>query len=310
MHQNNKSLDEDIDLIELFQLLWSKKRLIIQITIIAAATSVLIALLQTTYYKSSSVITVNNGDNQNQGLLAQYGGLTSMIGVNLPTAGGNKTQEAIELIRSRKFVAHLLTFEGILPSIMAAKSYDASTGKLSFDESLYDSELNVWRNKSKKNGPSYLQAHRAYKKLITISEDKKTGFILIEIEHISPVFAKEFLELIIKESNALLRERDLELSSQALQYLKSELSKTPLVSIQESINTLIESQLETQMLARINEDYVLIEIDPPFVPDRKSKPNRSLILILGTLLGGLLSIIFILVRHYFFERVMINKNMN
>ena len=94
----------------------------------------------------------------------------------------------------------------------------------------------------------------------------------------------------------------MEESSQAIQYLKSELSKTSLVEIQESINALIKAQLETQMLSQINEDYVLVEIEPPFIPEKKSKPFRSQIVFLTTMLGGLLSAIIALVRHYLFRQ--------
>ena len=93
----------------------------------------------------------------------------------------------------------------------------------------------------------------------------------------------------------------MEESKQGLEYLTSELSKTPFVDIKESINALIEAQIETQMLAQINQDYILIEIEPPFVPELKSKPNRSLICILGTMLGGMLSVLTVWIRHYAFE---------
>ena len=232
--------------------------------------------------------------------------MVPLMGIGFPASGDNKAMEAIEIIRSRKFVKHLLTFENILPSIMASKSYDSSSKELLFDQKIYDSETKIWKGKPNKNGqikPSYLEAHRVYMgSLISISQDKMTGFISIYIEHISPIFAKEFLELIIREANVLLRNRDMEESSQALQYLKSELSKTSLVEIQESINALIKAQLETQMLSQINEDYVLVEIEPPFIPEKKSKPFRSQIVFLTTMLGGLLSAIIALVRHYLFRQ--------
>ena len=146
--------------------------------------------------------------------------------------------------------------------------------------------------------PSYLEAYDVYMgSLISVSLDR-AGFISINIVHISPIFAKEFLELIIREANALIRNKDLEESSQALMYLKSELSKTSLVEIRESINTLIEAQLEIQMMANLNEDYILVEMEPPFIPEKNIKTNRSLIVILSTIFGGILGMMIVLVRHY------------
>ena len=136
--------------------------------------------------------------------------------------------------------------------------------------------------------------------MLSISQAKLTGFISIHIEHISPVFAKEFLDLIIRESNEILRKKDMEESKQGLKYLTSELSKTPFVEIKESINSLIESQLEKQMLTQINKDYILIQIEPPFVPEEKYWPNKLLAVLLGTFLGGALSVGGIVAQYFIF----------
>ena len=300
MHKQDPYFDDEIDLKELFNVLWTAKKLIIQITAIFAIGSVVYSLQLINYYKSESLMLARSSlENQS---LSQYSGLAAMAGVNLPSSGEDRAAQSIELIKSRKFVKHLLTFENILPSIMAAKSYNHDSQELLFDKKIYDSETKTWKRKLNTNRPitpSYLEAHEVYTgNMMSISQDKLTSFISIQIEHISPVFAKEFLDLIIREANELLRKKDMEESRQGLEYLISELSKTPFVEIQESISTLIEAQLETQMMTQINEDYILIEIDPPFVAEKKSKPNRAFICVLGTILGGMLSVVIVLMRHY------------
>ena len=56
------------------------------------------------------------------------------------------------------------------------------------------------------------------------------------------------------------------------------------------------------MLASVNPEYVLSTIDPPVIPERKSKPKRSSVCILGTILGGMLSILIVLIRRYGFNK--------
>lgn len=51
--------------------------------------------------------------------------------------------------------------------------------------------------------------------------------------------------------------------------------------------------MKTLMLASSNEAYIFKIIDSPIAPERKSGPQRKFILIIGTLLGGLISIIII-----------------
>ena len=95
------------------------------------------------------------------------------------------------------------------------------------------------------------------------------------------------------------RDIDIESSSKALTYLTAELSQTPQLEVKKSISKLIEHQFETRMMASIHDDYVLIPLEPPFIPERKSGPIRSLIVILSTLVAGLVSVMTVLIRHYF-----------
>lgn len=302
-NKNNDSIfDDEIDLRELFNALWKDRKLIILITTIFAIGSVVYALSLTNYYKSESLLTTRS-NTSTQGL-TQIGSVAAMAGLSVQSTSDDKASQTIELIQSRMFVRHLLTFENILPSIMAVKSYNTGSKKLLFDEDIYDPETKTWKIKSEDGQsvkPSYLKAHREYmQNIISISRDKLTGFIKIEVEHISPVFAKEFLDLIIREANEILRKKDMEESKQGLEYLASELTQTPFIEIKESINTLIEAQLEKQMMTQINKDYVLIRIEPPFIPDKKSRPVRSFICIVGTAFGGFLSLCIALIRHFYF----------
>ena len=284
---------DEIDLRELFSVIWEARKVIIITTSIFAVFSVVYALSLTNYYQSDSVL-VAEGQVTPSSNISQLGGLASMVGINLQPSSGDKALEALELARSRAFLSHLLTFDEILPSLMAAKKFDASTNKIVFNKKLYDDYNKEWVDLK----PTYLEAYEVYIGMLSTARDKKTGFISISIEHVSPVFAKEFLSMIIKETNSLMRQKDLEQSVKSLNYLKSELSKTSLVEIRDSITTLIEAQLQTQMMAKLNDDYVLSTIEPPFIPEEKSRPSRSEICILITLFGGILSVMVVLIGHY------------
>lgn len=302
---SNSDLDisDEIDLRELFKILWDGKKLIIFISFVFSVCSIVYALMLSNYYQSESIMSVRNSA-ENQGAMSQFSGAASLMGVNL-SSGDNKSMEVIQLIQSRKFVRHLLTFEKVLPSIMASKSYESTSNELLFDPEIYDMETKTWKGIPNKNGafkPSYLEAYGVYMdSLLSISLDKGTGFILISVQHISPIFAKEFLELIIREANSFLRNKDLDESNQALQFLKSQLSETSLVELRESIHTLIEAQLEIQMMAKINEDYILVEIDPPFIPEKSLSNSKTLIVIFSTIFGGLFGGVVVLLREYLLE---------
>ncbi len=296
--------DDEIDLKELFSVLWRHKLLIILLTSFFALVSVIYALSLTDVYKSETLLSVSSGSNPRAGL-SNLSGLASMAGINLDSGGGaDKSILAIETVKSRAFLKHLITFENILPSIMAAKSYDFQSKKIQYDPEIYNENKGEWvrePQKNKQSKPSYLEAYETYLGQVSIDKDQLTNLVSISVAHISPVFAKEFLELIVNEANELLRNKDLRESSDAITFLATEVPKSSLITMKDSINTLHIAQLEKQMLSKINTEYVLKVIEPPFVPENKSSPQRSIICILGTFLGGMFAIVWVLMRYYFFS---------
>ena len=59
---------------------------------------------------------------------------------------------------------------------------------------------------------------------------------------------------------------------------------------------MIENQLRTNMLSNIRDEYLLMPIDPPFIPERKSSPNRSTLSIIGAIFSFFFSVFFIIIR--------------
>ena len=291
--QNQPSQQDSIDFKELFNLLWRGKLLIVLITAVFALCSIFYALSLTNVYRSEAVLTLAQGPSEMVSL-SRFSGIASLAGITMPSGGTDKGALIVNTIMSRAFLKNLLSSESVLPSLMAAKSYDSESKKLEYDPDIYDAANKKWLQTT----PSYLAVYDVYMKQLTLNYVETRGIIYLSIEHISPIFAKEFLDLIIREADALLRQKDLQQSSDALEYLASEISKTSLIDMKSSINQLIQSQLETQMMAKISTDYALKVIDPAFIPEIKFKPSRFLIILLGVALGFVIGISWILIRHY------------
>ena len=292
-NKNHALKDDFVDLRELFDLLWEGRKLIISITCVFALCSIIVGLSLNNYYKSEAILTLAEGQSE-LSALSRFGGIASMAGINIPGGGEDKGALITNTIRSRAFLNHLLSVENILPSIMVAESYDRESKKIVFDSNIYDVANNKWLETQ----PTYLEAYEEYMEQLDIYYNPTTRLITISIVHLSPVFAKEFLELIIDEADALIRQKDLQQSSDALKYLTSEISKTSLIEMKSSINQLIQTQLETQMMAKISSNYILYVIEPAFIPEKKLKPSRLLICLSVTIIGCVLSILWILIRHF------------
>ena len=142
---------------------------------------------------------------------------------------------------------------------------------------------------------------------MSISQNKATGFISLSYEHVSPKFSYEFISLIIKEINLLMKEKDIKESSDSLTFLEGLLEDTNNRNIKLQLNQIIENQLRTKMLSNIRDDYLLMPIDPPFIPEEKSSPRRSILSIMSLILGFILSIFFVLLKEVFFKKKTLNK---
>ena len=60
---------------------------------------------------------------------------------------------------------------------------------------------------------------------------------------------------------------------------------------------MLQEQMQLQMRVEANEDYIFSYIDSPIAPEKKIKPSRFLICIMGFLLGFITSILYVFMRH-------------
>ena len=123
----------------------------------------------------------------------------------------------------------------------------------------------------------------------------------VEVEHVSPRYAYDLLNLVIEKLNNTTRQKDLDDSKRALNYLEDQLSLIQQADIRKSINRLIESQLETLMLTNVRDEYLIKPLDKAFVPELKSSPRRSIICIIGAFLGLIISTIIVIFKTYVFK---------
>ena len=298
--ENYTSRDDEISLADLFSILWKKKFLIAAISTIFAVSSVFYALSLPNIYTSDVVLKVAGSSGSSMSSSSQFGSIAALAGVNLGSGGGmdEKADLAKQAIRSRDFVKHLSSFEEVLPALMALKEYDPVSMLMIFDKEIYDNTALKWAS----GLPSDNEVYKKFLSMVNVFIDIDTGFLAISVSHQSPYFAKSFLELIINELNNIERNRDIAEAKRSKEYLNKQLGIYKVADIRNSINALIQSQLETEMLANVRIDYLLRPLDSAYVPEKKSAPVRSMICIAITFIGFFFSIFIVLIHHYLFRK--------
>jgi uncharacterized protein involved in exopolysaccharide biosynthesis len=295
--------DDEIDLKELFMVLWSGKWLISAITGLAAAISVAVALSLPNIYTATALLApAESSGGGLSGLMKQYGGLASLAGVSLPGGEeGSRAQLGIQLMKSRAFIGDFVERRDVLPELMAVDSWDAESGDIIFDADDFEAATATWVRDvdfPKQPKPSLLEAHEEFMDILSVSEDKQTAYVTVSVDHHSPVVAAQWVNWLVEDVNAAVKAQDVSEAEKSIEYLKQQVANTSLADLQAMFFELIQSQTETVMLAEVRPEYVFKTIDPAVIPEEKSKPSRALICVLGTLLGGMLGVVIVLIRHY------------
>jgi uncharacterized protein involved in exopolysaccharide biosynthesis len=94
-----------------------------------------------------------------------------------------------------------------------------------------------------------------------------------------------------------MRMRALKDAEENVQYLRTELDSTSLVMLQQSIGRLLETEMQKLMLAKGNEEFAFRVIDRAQPPNTRSRPYRSLIVAVATMVGGMAGVLLVLLRH-------------
>ncbi|TOL45171.1 LPS O-antigen length regulator, partial [Vibrio parahaemolyticus] len=174
----SKSTDDEIDLRELFKALWKGKWIIVVATFIFAIGSVLYSLSLPDIYKSDALLAPaesSNGGGLSK-MAGQLGGLAALAGVNLGGGETSQTDLAVQVMKSRQFVAAFINKHDLLVPLMAAKGWDLANNKLILNEELYNQTTGDWLREAKDlRGvePTEQEAYEVFiKDILTVIQDK------------------------------------------------------------------------------------------------------------------------------------------
>ena len=146
MENQAKTDNEEIDLKEIFLVLWKGKYLIITAFILSSLLSVSYALSLPNIYKSSAILAPVSHDKNSLNSLSsiQMGALANITGFSLPSNYEDKALIGIEVMKSMQFFSSFgLTDEFLIP-LIASKGWNMSNNTLIIDEDIYSSKEKKW----------------------------------------------------------------------------------------------------------------------------------------------------------------------
>jgi len=270
----------EVDLLEITRMLWVDRWFVVGVALLFACLGAAYAWLATPWYRAE-VLLIPAESMTNQGLaaqLGQFGGLAGLAGINL---GSSDKAEPLAILKSRDFAASFIEQRQLL-TVLFANRWDAAAQK--------------WRSRGDRVPDVRDAVHYFEKRVRRVSEDRKTGLVSLVIEWKDPEAAAEWANELASQINRQTRERALETASSNIAYLQSEMKATNVVSLQQAIGRLLESEMQQLMLARGNEEFAFRVIDRAMVPKRSFKPKRLVAIVGAPVVGVFLAIFILLVR--------------
>lgn len=262
---------EGVTLKELWDLLWSRKVLIIAIAAVCSLCAVAYVLIATEIYRAE-VLLAPAKEQSSPVIPGQLGGLAALAGVS---AGGERSVEALAVLGSRDFAREFISQYELLPVFFADR---------------WDADAKDWLESDRDVQPDLRDGVKFFhNNVLSIEEERGTGLVTLAIEWRDPDTAARWAAALVQRINDRLRERALAEAQSNVSYLQAEMARTGLVAMQQSIGQLLQSELQKLMLARGNEEFAFRVVDPAVPPKEPERPKRALIVILGTLMGAIVA---------------------
>jgi uncharacterized protein involved in exopolysaccharide biosynthesis len=259
--------DDEIDLWELWETIWSGRVLIAAIAGLFTLGGVTYALLAQEWFKADVVLAPAEKKSIG-GALGQFSGLAALAGVDIPGAG---EQEPVAVLKSNAFSRAFIEDQKLMAVLLEGQSFD--------------------------DAPDIRDAVKTFNTNIrSVTEDKKTGLVTLSIRWKDPETAANWANLLVERLNDRLRNQALAESERNVAYLQREIAASSVVSLQQSMGRVLEGEMQKLMLARGNEEFAFKVIDRAVPPKQRDAPKRALIAIVSLLAGGFLGIIAVFIR--------------
>ncbi len=250
--------DDEIDVIAFLRVLWEFKHIVIASALIFGVGSVVYALAATPIYRADVVVSKVTDTNMSgaASFANQFGNLGRLAGLNFDQSGPG--QEAQEILQSRYLAQEFIKRHELLDHIFP----NASQSKT------------LWQ-----------AVQRFRENVLKIREDETEGTSVISIEWTDPEIAARWANGYIALANELIRTRALQEAEENLEYLQKQAEETNAVELQRVIYNLIQTQIQTLMLANARKEYAFTVVDPAVAPEERTSPRRKLIVISGGAIG-------------------------
>jgi hypothetical protein len=301
MNQNNE-LNNEIDLRDLFFILFGGKIYIILISIISIFLAVFyLQVVERKYSVEYNLKPV--GETKNSPSLSGLGGFASLAGIQLPTSSNNDFNIFKELITAQEVSEIIFENKKIISNIFSSE-WDETLNNYSRPPK---NKIQILVSDAKKlltgnidvnyMPPNPRRLAIFINKNIQIGQDKDTGFLKFTSETSKPELILSLMIEATKASDKIMRQRYVDFSTEPLAFYKDKLRTARSREHREALAELISKEEQKLMFASRGKHFIAEPYKNPTISLYPSAPKPKLIFALSLVLGLVLGSAFVLVRH-------------
>lgn len=230
-------------------------------------------------------------------------GLASLAGVSLP---GDANALPFELfpdaLAAPETAASLLAIPPLMQTAFASR-WDARTGQWQLPASIafrFGSGLKGFLGypANKTIEPNGQMMQEFIKKRVKIVRDRKRPIITLSIDHEDTQFSRSLLQTMASVTDERLKESSLKRSRENVAYLQSRLAETQNVEYRAFLLSVMAEVEKQRMASSGSMPYVAEGFGAPAVSAEPVTPNIPLAYATGALVGLLLAVIALCIRHW------------
>lgn len=278
---------EEVTLADQMRTLWRRKWLIVGVTVVTTAIATAIVFLMPKEYEASVLVMPVSDSGARGGfggglssLASQFGGLASLAGLSIGDNG--KKSESIAVLQSEALTESYINQNHLLPILFWNK---------------WDTKSLTWLETRPDKVPTLWKANEFFRKHVReVTTNTKTGLVTITITWTDPKLAATWANGIVSLTNEYLRSKGIRESERNIQFLNGEAEKSNVVEVRQAIYSILQAEINKEMLARGTDEYALKVIDPAVPPELAAYPVRRLWVSMGAVLGLLASAGFVIAR--------------
>ena len=247
--------------LEVLQPYWWK---ILFLSLAVGITTLIVTFFMPKLYESSATIVPATEENKPN---ISLGGIAASFGLSV--GGPTRLEDLEALVKSRELTVRVFRKHNLWPGL-SPDDYDMTTGKVKIG---WLERLRGEKGEAK--SPSDWDAIREVKNKKNVTVSRKLGTLSVSFESRSAEGSKNIVKYYLEEAKSTLQEKALERANRNKKFLEKQIGRTVDPIIRGRLYSLYSKEVEREMLARNREQFGFTVLDPPMVPDRKSRPRRS-----------------------------------